>query len=292
MLLFLNFLILIFGIVLFGLAISWKPQPGKGLFVGFVSLTFIAFPVSQFLFVAIMFLIDNARGGFGVVAAVGWLNAAMLILMLFAMMVLLILFAIARKSGGDRSSGVAESAPITVWETHLPAQQLIGVLRRREWAFLIDALPAMLVFVATLFVMSITSQRSYGYRANDFGLLLNYLMMIFDFFLYIYIIFRDSVGGASLGKRIVGCRVVNAADGEPAGFGACLVRNLVFVFPFMAVVELAAASFRADRRRIGDLIAGTFVVHGLPKSIDGVEQKILAYPDEAESAPVKHALDD
>ncbi len=292
--LFLNFLLLIFGIVLFGLVVSWKPQRGKGLFVGFVSLTFIAFPVSQFVFVALQFLIDSARVGFQTVVFVGWLNAALLMLMLFTMMVLLMIYAIARKPGDAARSAYGEafeSRPRTAWETQRPAQQLIGILRRREWAFLIDALPAMLFFVATLFIMSFTSRASYSYR-NEFGLLFNNLMAMLDFFLFVYIIFRDSVGGASIGKRIVGCRVVKAADGVPAEFGACLVRNLVFIFPFMAVIELATASFRADRRRLGDLIAGTLVVHGPPKMINGVQQEVIAEPNAAEVAPVKHALDD
>jgi hypothetical protein len=61
----------------------------------------------------------------------------------------------------------------------------------------------------------------------------------------------------------------------------------------MALVELAFASTRNDRRRIGDLFAGTIVVTGKPNRIDGVEQisEDLAV-NLANQPPVRHALDD
>jgi hypothetical protein len=61
----------------------------------------------------------------------------------------------------------------------------------------------------------------------------------------------------------------------------------------MALVELAFASTRNDRRRIGDLIAGTIVVTGNPNQIDGVEQvPETSAANLANQPPVRHALDD
>lgn len=65
-------------------------------------------------------------------------------------------------------------------------------------------------------------------------------------------------GGRTLGKRVLGLRVVTAEGGTP-GPGALLIRNLVksldivFGVPLMAVDPLS--------RRLGDHLAGTLVVH-------------------------------
>lgn len=64
--------------------------------------------------------------------------------------------------------------------------------------------------------------------------------------------------GRTLGKRVLGLRVVTAEGGTP-GPGALLIRNLVksldiiFGVPLMAVDPLS--------RRLGDRLAGTLVVH-------------------------------
>lgn len=79
--------------------------------------------------------------------------------------------------------------------------------------------------------------------------------------------------GQNIGKLIVGARVVRAADGAPAGiFPAALLRfifpvTLIFVlngaFPLLGFLFLLVDygfMFRADRRCLHDLIAGTKVV--------------------------------
>ncbi len=67
-----------------------------------------------------------------------------------------------------------------------------------------------------------------------------------------------AMGGRTLGKRVVGLRVVSAEGASP-GTGALLMRNLVrllevvFGVPLMAIDPLS--------RRLGDRLAGTLVVH-------------------------------
>lgn len=68
--------------------------------------------------------------------------------------------------------------------------------------------------------------------------------------------------GASLGKALLGIRVVDAR-GEPAGFWRGAVRTaalgvdlIVLVLP----IGLWLALFTPGHRRIGDFVAGTFVV--------------------------------
>lgn len=53
-------------------------------------------------------------------------------------------------------------------------------------------------------------------------------------FLIPYWLLRD-VGGASIGKRLMGLRVVNY-QGETAAFGTRVRRNLILAFPFLVII--------------------------------------------------------
>jgi len=69
--------------------------------------------------------------------------------------------------------------------------------------------------------------------------------------------------GASPGKALVGLRTVDAS-GQPCGVGKALVRWLMWAvdgFPYcLPVVGFAAIFTNPDERRIGDKVAGTWVV--------------------------------
>lgn len=64
-------------------------------------------------------------------------------------------------------------------------------------------------------------------------------------------------GGRTAGMRWAGVRVVDRA-GRPPGMGALLLRALVL--PVDVVVAPVLVLVRPDRRRLGDLLAGTQVV--------------------------------
>ncbi|MFR9777409.1 RDD family protein [Micromonospora sp. MS34] len=76
-------------------------------------------------------------------------------------------------------------------------------------------------------------------------------------------------GGRTLGKRAVGLRVIRA-DGGPVGVGQSLTRALVgvavewpgLVLPLLSWVASVTVMLSDPRgRRLGDLVAGTLVVH-------------------------------
>ncbi|MDQ1384177.1 MAG: hypothetical protein QOG65_1556 [Actinomycetota bacterium] len=71
----------------------------------------------------------------------------------------------------------------------------------------------------------------------------------------------QAVVGASIGKLIMGLRVVDA-QGRKAGFGSVLLRwiLLIFVDNLCFVVGLLTASLTHPHRRVGDMAAGTYVV--------------------------------
>lgn len=77
------------------------------------------------------------------------------------------------------------------------------------------------------------------------------------------VVFEVLLGGATPGKRLFGLRVVHD-DGTPVGFLASAVRNLVRAADFLPVgygLGLACVLLRRDFKRIGDVAAGTVVVH-------------------------------
>jgi hypothetical protein len=71
----------------------------------------------------------------------------------------------------------------------------------------------------------------------------------------------QAVVGASIGKLIMGLRVVDA-QGRKAGFGPVLLRwiLLIFVDNLCFLIGLLTASLTHPHRRVGDMAAGTYVV--------------------------------
>lgn len=74
--------------------------------------------------------------------------------------------------------------------------------------------------------------------------------------------------GQTLGKRALGLEVVRA-DGLPVGWRESTLRNLLLVADFLPMVYITGLlSMMLDTRfrRIGDIVAGTLVVHKDPKA--------------------------
>jgi uncharacterized RDD family membrane protein YckC len=127
-----------------------------------------------------------------------------------------------------------------------PAEPFLPVLadwQSRGVAFLID-----------LFLYCLLH---FGGPALGFGTLGGFLAVI-------YITFRDGLfGGQSLGKKIMGIRVVHP-DGRSISYVDSSFRNIPFIIymliPLAIAVEAVAAYRDPDRRRLGDRIGKTCVV--------------------------------
>ena len=69
-------------------------------------------------------------------------------------------------------------------------------------------------------------------------------------------------GGQTLGKRLVGTRVVG--PGGPADFGTSVLRDqlarLLYFVPFFGLADVIWAAADADRRSLRDRMVGTYVV--------------------------------
>jgi hypothetical protein len=91
------------------------------------------------------------------------------------------------------------------------------------------------------------------------------LMLISWFALaFLYpLLFEALWNGQTPGKRICGLAVVHG-DGTPIGWSAALVRNVMRsadMLPIGYVVGLATMLLDSQFRRLGDLAAGTIVIH-------------------------------
>lgn len=97
-----------------------------------------------------------------------------------------------------------------------------------------------------------------------------YLGLMF-LLMWAYTIVQEALWGRTVGKRVLGLRVV-AQDGAPIGWMAAITRNLlrtVDMLPFAYALGLLSSLFDRNGRRLGDLVAGTVVVHDSARPLPG-----------------------
>ena len=137
----------------------------------------------------------------------------------------------------------------------------------RALAWLVD----LMVRLGALALLSVPLALSGGFGR---GL---YLILMF-LLTWAYTIVLEALWGQTVGKRLLGLRVV-AQDGAPIGWNAAVTRNLlrtVDMLPLGYAVGLLSSLFDRHGRRLGDLVAGTVVVHAaaapalVPATIDSV----------------------
>jgi uncharacterized RDD family membrane protein YckC len=124
----------------------------------------------------------------------------------------------------------------------------------RAAALAIDSLIRFVLYLALIPLLALS------------GLGLGLLLLGLFLLEWFYPVFFELRGGATPGKRAMGLRVVHD-DGTPVGAVASVIRNLLRVADFLPLFYAAGlVSCLADRdfRRLGDLAAGTLVVHSEP----------------------------
>ena len=100
----------------------------------------------------------------------------------------------------------------------------------------------------------------------------------FIFFWGYYIFFEILWNGQSPGKRMVGLRVIRV-DGTPVTAAEVVIRNLVRLIDFLPSaygVGVIAMFVNDKSRRLGDLAAGTVVVHD--RSVQSLDELAAARP--------------
>ena len=112
-------------------------------------------------------------------------------------------------------------------------------------------------------VLTVMSPLLFALGEFGSGLYLGLMFLMF----WAYPIVLEVWFGRTLGKKVLGLRVV-ARDGAPLGWMAAIVRNLlrtVDVLPFGYALGLVTCLFDTHGRRLGDLVAGSLVIHTVPR---------------------------
>ena len=87
-------------------------------------------------------------------------------------------------------------------------------------------------------------------------------IVVFALFWGYYIVFEVTTNGQTLGKRVLGLRVIKEG-GYPIGFADSAIRNLVRIvdfLPFFYGAGLLCMLINRNSLRLGDLAAGTLVI--------------------------------
>lgn len=106
-----------------------------------------------------------------------------------------------------------------------------------------------------------------------------YAVTLFLVYWFYPVLFEALWNGRTPGKRALGLRVI-ASNGAPVGWLAAFTRNLLRVvdmLPLVYAAGLVTSLLDPWGRRLGDMVAGTLVVHE-------------ARPHEPQPAPVNHAM--
>ena len=89
------------------------------------------------------------------------------------------------------------------------------------------------------------------------------LCLVFLGIIWVYLILLEGWAGATVGKWLLGLRIVGP-DGHVPGLTKSLVRNvlrLVDTLPALNILGIVLIALSPERARFGDRIAGTRVIH-------------------------------
>lgn len=117
-------------------------------------------------------------------------------------------------------------------------------------AFLVDALTISLILILP------GAAISYGMTWTGSPRWIQFVWWIVLGVLMLAMLFRDGYRGRSLGKQLLGLRLLTP-KGEHCGWGRSLVRNFPLVVPGWNLIEIVLVL--AGRPRTGDRIARTSV---------------------------------
>jgi len=126
----------------------------------------------------------------------------------------------------------------------------------RVCAWAMDALIRMAILWALASVLAILGRTGMGL----------YLLVLFSLMWFYPVLFEVLRDGQTPGKKMMHLRVINA-NGTPVTWIASIVRNLlrtVDMLPFGYAFGLLSCWIDPRCRRIGDIVAGTLVVHAEP----------------------------
>jgi len=136
-------------------------------------------------------------------------------------------------------------------------------LKVRFWALVIDILLfCACFFPITKIVTGVWLMSPADHRWVSGWFVTDPLCIIFLVIMFAYCVVLEGLAGATLGKYLLGLRVVNINGGR-AGLAKAAVRNLLRIvdgLPAFCIVGIILIWRSPEKARFGDRIAGTRVV--------------------------------
>ncbi|MFA7236477.1 MAG: RDD family protein [Phycisphaeraceae bacterium] len=160
---------------------------------------------------------------------------------------MLIMVAVWRRDASDKSNH----------KVKLPPNLVPAGLFRRGIALLIDLFPAWIILYAVLGASNVERILQHWPASVDAAQL--YLTFMTLAILTAHVTLSEMLTGRSLGKWIMGCRVVTLT-GSPPNVWQVLIRNLIRILELLLWPLLILAVLSPFRQRLGDLAARTVVV--------------------------------
>jgi len=143
--------------------------------------------------------------------------------------------------------------------------QLAG-LGSRAAAFIIDQILLMvlniLIFVVLYFVMDGLSSMTFFLMESSLPIAITIIILFIVNWGYFFA-FEFFYGGRTIGKKLVGIRVIQE-NGHSITLLSSFIRNLIRLIdslPTAYFIGIIMIFFHSKHKRLGDLVAGTIVVH-------------------------------
>jgi uncharacterized RDD family membrane protein YckC len=133
----------------------------------------------------------------------------------------------------------------------------VHVTGRRVLAIIVDGLVLGVLF----WVMSMLfGETASGGASASLGTLGTFTFLIITFAYYALL---EGYLGQTVGKMLLGIKVVREDNGDVPGFGAAAIRTVlrvIDVLPFAYLLGFIAIQISAKNQRLGDMLANTLVV--------------------------------
>ncbi len=134
----------------------------------------------------------------------------------------------------------------------------VKVIGRRVIATILDVI---LLGIVSFILSLLAGTTSTSGGSDSFSLSGGWALLFFVIVLGYYILLEGLLG-QTLGKMVVGIKVVRQGTQDAPGLGKATIRTLMRVIDgfFFYLVAFIAAVASTNNRRLGDMVAGTLVV--------------------------------
>jgi uncharacterized RDD family membrane protein YckC len=164
-------------------------------------------------------------------------------------------------AGATPSSAMASTGVNAMATAGLSGQVEYKGVGARFMASLVDFVLYLILMAAMAFQFGSTSaQASFGagfsFNLQGWSAAVVYLVS------FAYMILMEGYLGGTVGKLVLGIRVVDISGGKPGPVRA-LIRNVLRIvdfLPFCYLLGILMVAFSKKKRRLGDLVAGTYVI--------------------------------